>query len=381
MIQEAVIIAYGRAPIGKAKKGSLAQEHPVDFAGQVLQGVMNKVPQLGAEMVSDVIVGCAKPEKQQGQNIARLIAQRSGFPDSVCGQTVNRFCASGLQAIATASNSITVGQASVLAAGGVESMTAIPMGFAEEYHCGWLQENIPDLYAGMGITAENVAQAYNVSRQEMDSFAVESHSKAFQAQEAGLFNREIIPITTSGGTVFTMDEGIRPGSTMEVLGQLKPSFLEGGMVTAGNSSQTSDSAAFVLLSARDKAEALGIKPIARMVGFAVGGVPAGIMGVGPMVAIPEVMQQTGLSLDDMDVIELNEAFAAQAIACIRQLNIDPAKVNPRGGAIAMGHPLGATGAILTCKALSYLEDTDGRYALVSMCIGGGMGAAGIFERL
>ncbi len=381
MENNAVIVAYGRGPVARAKKGFLAQEHPVDFGAQVLSGVLKRVPEIKPELISDLVVGCAKPEKQQGQNMGRIIAQRAGLPDSVCGQTVNRFCASGLQAIATASNVIAAGQADVMVAGGVESMTDIPMGYDPEYRCTWIGENIPDLYTSMGITAENVANSYNISRAAMDEFAYASHQKAFTAQENGCFTREIIPIITKDGTVHARDEGIRPDSTVESLAQLKPCFLENGLVTAATSSQTSDGAGFVVLTSQRKAEALGVRPLARLVGFAVGGVPAGIMGIGPMAAVPLVMNQTGLRIDDMDVIELNEAFASQALACIENLGLDQSKVNPRGGAIALGHPLGATGAILTCKALSYLEDIQGKYALVTMCIGGGMGAAGIYERL
>lgn len=383
--QNAVIVAYGRSPIARAVKGALKAEHPVDYAGQVLRGVLSKVPELDPKLIEDVIVGCAKPENVQGSNIGRIIAQRVGLPDEVSGQTVNRFCASGLQAIATAAYTIISGQAEVLVAGGVESMTAIPMGIKEEFRNSWISENKPGVYLPMGITAENVAEKYGISREEMESFAVESHRKAVKAQESGLFDKEIIPISVrdaEGNTLsFSVDECVRKGTNMEKLATLKPSFKENGRVTAATSSPTSDGAGFVIMMSEQKAEELNIKPIARFVSFATVGVPAEIMGIGPMMAVPKALKLAGLELSNMDVIEINEAFAAQAIPCIKELGLNLDIVNPRGGATALGHPLGATGAILTCKALSYLEDTKGRYALITMCIGGGMGAAGILEMI
>lgn len=384
-VNEAVIVAYGRSAIARAKKGALRDRHPADYGAQVLRGVLNRVPELPLEEIADIVVGCAKPEQTQGSNLGRIIAQRAGLPDSVPGQTVSRFCASGLQAIATAADTILTGRAQIVVAGGVECMTAIPMGTKQEYRSAWLEDNRPDVYLSMGITAENVASRYNVAREDMDYFALESHRKAAKARDECLFEREIIPVTGSDGDganmIFDMDQGIRDTASLEKLKALEPCFMEGGLVTAGTSSQTSDGAAFVVLMNAQSARTLGLHPIARFVGYAVAGVPAGVMGIGPMVAIPRVLAQTGLSVEDMDVIELNEAFAAQAIPCIRELDLPTDRVNPRGGAIALGHPLGATGAILTVKALSYLEDTGGRYALISMCIGGGMGAAGIFERI
>lgn len=385
-LHDAVIVAYGRSAVAKSgKKGALRSAHPVDYAGQVLDGVLRKIPQLDRTQIEDLIVGCAKPEGVQGFNMARVIALRAGLGWNVPGQTVNRFCSSGLQAISTAANMIMTGQAEIVAAGGVESMTAIPMGSDPAFRDKWVEANEPGAYLPMGITAENVAERYHVSREEMDSFAVESHRKAAAAQAAGKFDGEIIPVDgvdiEGNPIVFDKDQGIRPDSNAETLAGLKPAFRENGTVTAGQSSQTSDGAGFVILMSREKAEELGLRPLARFVAFAVAGVDPSIMGIGPMKAIPKVMALTGLTPEDMDVIELNEAFAAQAIPCIRDLQLPRERVNVNGGAIALGHPLGATGAILTCKALAELERRDGRYALISMCIGGGMGAAGILERL
>lgn len=386
MQQEAVIVAYGRSPVGKAKKGSFAATHPVELAAKTLQGVLGRVPQLSPADIDDLLVGCAMTNGVQGSNLGRLVAIRAGLPDSVAAATINRFCSSGLQTIAFAANEIQACQADVVVAGGVESMSLVPMGQSgPETQDPWLRENRPGAYLPMGLTAENVAKKYGITRPEMDQMAVESHRKAHQAQSSGAFDREIVPIEITGADgvtrTVTKDEGIRPGTNLETLATLKPAFKEDGVVTAATSSQTSDGAAFAVLMSADKAKQLGIRPIARLVSFAVAGVPCELMGIGPIYAVPKVMRRSGLTLADMDVIELNEAFAAQAIPCMRELGLDPAKVNPRGGALALGHPMGATGAILTSKALSYLEDTDGRYALVTMCIGGGQGAAGILERI
>lgn len=383
--KEAVIVAYGRSAVCKAKKGSFANTHPVEFAAQVLQGVLAQIPELAPEEIEDLVVGCATPVRQAGYNMARLIVQRAGLPDSVCAQTVNRFCSSGLQTIATCANAIMAGQAEVMVAGGVETMSMTFGQDKAEYGDPWLREHNEGAYMAMGLTAENVAARYNVTRVEMDQMAVESHRKALEAQEKGLLGRSIVPVTVldAEGTRknVTEDEGIRPGTNMESLASLKPCFKEGGSVTAATSSQTSDGAAFVVLMSAEKAEALGLKPLARLVGFAVAGCDAAYMGLGPIYAVPKVMEKTGLTVNDMDVIELNEAFAAQAIPCIRELNLPLEKVNPWGGAIALGHPMGATGGVLTCKALDYLRESEGRYALVTMCIGGGMGAAGVLERI
>ena len=384
--REAVIVAYGRSPIGKAPKGVFHSTHPVDLGAQTLKGVLARVPQLDSAQIDDVVVGCAYPEERQGWQFSRVIVQRAGLPDSDCAQTLTRFCSSGLQAIATGANAILAGQADVIVAGGVESMSQVKkMAYPEEYWESYLAEHYPEAYMGPGLTAENVAERWKVSRADMDAMAVESHRRADQAQQAGLFDEEIIPVyanTDDGDRVLvTRDEGVRPGTNAEKLAQLKPCFVESGSVTAATSSQMSDGAAFVVLMSRQKAEALGVKPLARLVGFAVGGCPAEVMGIGPIYAVPKVLERTGLALEDMEVIELNEAFASQALVCIRELGMDPERVNPNGGALALGHPLGATGAALTCKVLSQLRRNGGRYGMVTMCIGGGMGAAGIFELL
>lgn len=384
--REAVIVAYGRSPIGKAPKGVFHSTHPVDLGAQTLKGVLARVPQLDSAQIDDVVVGCAYPEERQGWQFSRVIVQRAGLPDSVCAQTLTRFCSSGLQAIATGANAILAGQADVIVAGGVESMSQVKkMAYPEEYWESYLAEHYPEAYMGPGLTAENVAERWKVSRADMDAMAVESHRRADQAQQAGLFDEEIIPVyanTDDGDRVLvTRDEGVRPGTNAEKLAQLKPCFVENGSVTAATSSQMSDGAAFVVLMSRQKAEALGVKPLARLVGFAVGGCPAEVMGIGPIYAVPKVLERTGLALENMEVIELNEAFASQALVCIRELGMDPERVNPNGGALALGHPLGATGAALTCKVLSQLRRNGGRYGMVTMCIGGGMGAAGIFELL
>ena len=380
--REAVIVAYGRTPMARAFKGGFVETHPVEYAAQALKGVLAKAPSLDPSIIEDVLAGCSMPERYVGFNVARLIAQRAGLPDAVPGQTINRFCSSGLQAIATGANAIMAGEMDVVVAGGVELMTGISMGHPEEYQNALLREQIPGTYLSMGITAENVATRYGITRPEMEAMAVRSHQKAAAAQAAGKFVEEIIPITveTENGTVtLTADEGIRPGTTAEALAALEPCFKEDGVVTAATSSQMTDGAGFVVMMSRERAQALGCTPIARFVSYAVGGVAAEVMGIGPVVAIPKVMAKTGLTVDDMDVIELNEAFAAQALACIRDLKLPEEKINPNGGAMALGHPLGATGAVLTCKALSELKRTGGKYALITMCIGGGMGAAGIFE--
>lgn len=385
-LRRAVIVAYGRSAIARAgKKGYFRNLHPVTLGGLTLKGVLEqKLPQLNPAELDDVIVGCAQQDDSQSYNIARLVVQRAGLPDSVCGLSINRFCSSGLQAIALAASQIACGMAQVVVAGGVESMTKVPVPYdhTADYD-PWQVEHTPEVYISNGITAENVARRHGITRGEMDQMALESHRRAAAAQDAGRFDDEIIPlpgVDENGDEILvTRDQGIRRDTTAERLAGLKPCFLEGGAVTAGSSSQTSDGAAFVVCMSEEKARALGLTPIARLVGFAAAGCEAAYMGEGPMYAVPKVMEQTGLRTADMDVIELNEAFAAQAIPCIRTLGLDPARVNPNGGAIALGHPLGATGAFLTCKVLSELKRTGGRYGLVTMCIGGGMGAAGIYE--
>jgi len=380
--RDAVVVAYGRTPLARAFKGAFVKMHPVEYAAQALVGVLGRVPSLDFALIDDVIVGCAVPERHTGFNIGRLIAQRAGLPDSVPGQTVNRFCSSGLQAIANAANAIMAGQMDVVVAGGVERMTDMVIGQPEEYQDALLTNQIPGTYLSMGITAENVAARYGITRLEMEGMAVESHRKAAAAQATGKFRDEIIPITVeteSGPVVISADEGVRAATTMESLAALKPCFKEDGIVTAATSSQMTDGAGFLVLMSREKAEAMGFAPVAQFMGFSVNGVAAEVMGLGPIEAVPKVMKQIGLTVNDMDVIELNEAFAAQALACIRDLKLPVEKVNPNGGAMALGHPMGATGAVLTSKAISELKRTGGKYALITMCIGGGMGAAGVFK--
>lgn len=385
-MRNVVIVAYGRSAIARSgKKGALRELHPVDIGGLVLKGILEKkIPQLNPSNIEDVIVGCAQQDLKQGYNMARLISARAGVPDSVPAMTVNRFCSASLQAIAIAAGQIESGLNDIIVAGGVESMTAVPMTYDRTtFQDEWLVENVPDQYISMGLTAENVASRYEITRQEMDDLAAQSHKRGAIAQDAGKFDDEIIPLPgvddEGKEIIFKKDQGIRLGTSKDSLAELKPCFIENGIVTAGNSSQTSDGAAFVVLMSETKANELCIKPIAKFIGYAVAGCEPGYMGLGPIYSVPKVMKKTGLSVNDMDVIELNEAFAAQAIPCMRELGMDWEKVNPNGGAIAMGHPLGATGAVLTCKALGELKRTGGKYALITMCIGGGMGAAGIYE--
>lgn len=383
--REVVVVGYGRSAVAKSgKKGALRQMHPVTMGGLTLKGVLAKYPELDPALVEDLIVGCAIPERKQGFNFARLIAARAGLPDSVCGMTVNRFCSSGLQAIALAAAQIRCGMADVIVAGGVESMTSCPVNldisdtFDQELLAMRKEEYLP-----MGLTAENVAARYGVTRREMEKLAVESHRRAAAAQDAGKFDGEIVPLTgvdaEGNAIVFDKDQGIRRDTNLETLAGMKPCFKENGLVTAATSSQTSDAAAFVILMTRGKAGQLGMKPVATLEGYAVAGCEPDYMGLGPIYAVPKVMKQCGLKVSDMDVVELNEAFAAQAIPCMRELGLDPARTNPNGGAMALGHPQGATGAFLTCKLLSELKRTGGIYGLVTMCIGGGMGAAGVYK--
>lgn len=391
-MQEAVIVAMGRSAIGKAQRGGLSQTRPEDFAAQVLSAVIDKVPAAKEAGIDDLVVGCSFPEAEQGLNLARILALKAGLGAQVPGQTVNRFCSSGLQAIATAANSIIAGENNIVVAGGVESMSMVPMGG----HCYSpdpdLVESMPEAYMSMGLTAENVARQYRITREEQDVFAVSSHQKAWAARESGRFAQEIIPVQAvsagrENGMPVTVkkpiehDEGIRQGASAQALAKLRPVFSGKGSVTAGNSSQTSDGAAFVVLMSAAKAKELKLKPIARYVGYSVAGVAPEVMGIGPIKAIPSVLKKTGLTLADIDLIELNEAFAAQAIACIRELGLDADIVNVNGGAIALGHPLGCTGALLTVKLLHELSRRNQKYGIVSMCIGTGMGAASVFELL
>ena len=382
---DAVIAAYGRSSICKAGRGAFSQIHPLEYTAQTLKGVLEKLPGLDVNTIDDLIVGTAGPYNELGWNIARLIVHRAELPDSIPGQTINRFCASSLQAAATCANAIMCGQADVLIAGGVEHMSSKGSPPDMEMANKWIETNYPGAFTPMGITAENVAARFGISREEMDMMAVESHKKAYAAQASGLLGRSIIPVTTLdiNGNLITIDkdEGIRPDTSIEACAKLKPAFIPDGVVTAATSSQASDGASFLVLMSGEKAKGLGIRPLARLTAFAVAGCEAEIMGVGPVYAVPKVLKLAGLSMEDMDVIELNEAFASQAIYCIKELNMPSEKVNPWGGAMALGHPMGATGGILIGKALDYLEETSGKYALVTMCIGGGMGAAGIFEKL
>ena len=383
-MEECLIVAYGRSAIGKAGRGALAAANPVDYGAEVLKGVVEKVPELSAEDIDDVIVGCAIPEGKMGLNPARNIVIRAGLPDQVPGQTVNRFCSSGVQSVATGAAMIMSGLQDVVIAGGVESMTCPVFSSEGKYLDQWLLENT-DIYMPMGITAENVAEQYNISREQMEQMAVESHAKAADAVENGLFDKEIIPVTgydqEGSPVVFKRDECYRKGTNREKLAALNPCFKEDGVVTAATSSQRSDGAAFVVLMSESKIKELGIKPIARFVSFAVDGLDPAVMGLGPIYAVEKVMEKTDLTAEDMDVIELNEAFASQAIVSMEKLKLDKSKVNPRGGALALGHPLGATGSILLAKAMNYLEHTSGKYGLITMCIGGGMGAACVIEMM
>lgn len=387
MNHEPVIVAYGRSPCCRSRKGGLATTNPIDYAAQTLNGVIAKVPQLKPEMIDDVITGCAMATNELNMNASRLIVNRAGLPESVCGQTINRFCSSGLQAIATASNAILAGQMKCVVAGGVECMTKCFSPFPDEYKNKWIVENYIGGYMAMGETAERVADAYDISRADMEQMALESHTKAAAARRDGKLAPSIIPIVTEEGKTITEDDGILADAegnlktSLEKMAGMKPCFRDDGKVTAATSSQTTDAAAYVIVMEAEMAKELGIKPIAKLVGFSVAGCDATMMGIGPIYAIPKVMEQTGLTVEQMDVIELNEAFASQALACIRTLGLPYDKVNPYGGAMALGHPMGATGAFLTGKALDYLKDNNGKYALVSMCIGGGMGAAGVFELL
>ncbi|NTU78964.1 MAG: acetyl-CoA C-acyltransferase [Chloroflexales bacterium] len=392
-MREAVIVSGARTAVGKAPKGAMRTVRPDELAAIVLKAALERAPGLEPREVEDVILGCAMPEGEQGMNLARIAAQRAGLPDSVCGVTINRFCASGLQTIATAAQQIIMGQADVIIAGGAESMSAVPMGGNKFSPNPYLAEHDPAVYLGMGLTAENVARDFKVSREDQDAFALRSHQRALHAQAEGYFAPGIVPVeieTVELGpdgkrkartTSFAKDEGPRADTSLAALGKLRPVFAAAGTVTAGNSSQTSDGAAAVVVMSREKADALGLKPRARFLSFAVGGVAPEVMGIGPVVAIPKALKLAGLSLSDIDLFELNEAFAAQALAVARELGIDLEKLNVNGGAIALGHPLGCTGAKLTVQILDELERRGGRYGLVTMCIGGGMGAAGVFERL
>lgn len=392
-MKEAVIVAAVRTPTGKANKGSLRFTRPDTLGGEVIRELIDRVPALKPEEVDDVIMGCAFPEAAQGMNVARQCAALGGLPPSVPAATMNRFCSSGLQTIAQASERIMVGNADVIIAGGVESMSLVPMGGYTVHPNPELVDQYPEMYISMGLTAENVAEKYDVSREDQDAFAYRSHQRAIDAWDNDRFEGQIVPVevkekrVTAGGEVeeqtftFEVDEGPRRDTSPEILAKLSPVFKKGGTVTAGNSSQMNDAAAAVLVMSGERAKELEVEPLARYVGFDVAGVPPEIMGIGPVEAVPKVLSQTGIGKNDIDLIELNEAFASQSLAVIRELDLNEEIVNVNGGAIAMGHPLGCTGAKLTTQILYEMKRRGSTYGLVTMCVGGGMGAAGIFENL
>ncbi|HLF89425.1 MAG TPA: acetyl-CoA C-acyltransferase [Anaerolineales bacterium] len=391
--RDPVIVAAVRTAIGKAKRGSLATVNPTDMGAAVIRELLGRTPSLNPVEIDDVIIGCAMPEGDQGLNMGRQVALHAGLPVSVAAETVNRFCSSGLQTIADASMRIMSGMAETVIAGGVESMSLVPMiGFNFVPNPG-LAQNGWEVYMSMGLTAERVSEQYNVTRQDQDEFSLRSHQNAARAIQEGTFEGQIVPLDVTvteldadekpvtRSFTFKVDEGVRLDTSLEGLARLRPVFKEGGTVTAGNASQMSDGAAAVIVMSRAKAEALGLKPMARFLSFAVGGVPPEIMGIGPVVAIPKALKVAGLSLGDIGVIELNEAFAAQAVAVIRQAELDLDKVNVNGGAVALGHPLGCTGAKLTTQILYEMKRQGHEFGMVTMCVGGGMGAAGIFQNL
>ncbi|BBM70028.1 thiolase family protein [Rhodothermus marinus] len=388
----AYIVSIVRTAVGKADKGSLRNVRPEELGAIAVREAVRRVKGLEPELIDDVIMGCAFPEGPQGMNMGRIVAQKAGLPDSVPGATVNRFCSSGLQTIAMATQAIMAGHADVIVAGGTESMSQVPMtGFFFQPDPELVERDI-DVYLSMGLTAENVAERYGITREEADRFALRSHQRAIEAIDSGKFDEEIVPVTVrevvyeNGQTrtvekEFRVDEGPRRDTSLEALAALRPVFKVNGTVTAGNASQKSDGAAAAVVMSERMVKELGVEPMGRLIGFALAGVPPEIMGIGPVEAIRKVLKQTGLTLDDIDLIELNEAFAAQALAVIREVGLDEEKVNVNGGAIALGHPLGCTGAKLTATLLYELRRRGGRYGLCTMCVGGGMGAAGIIENL
>ncbi|HUJ33529.1 MAG TPA: acetyl-CoA C-acyltransferase [Candidatus Acidoferrum sp.] len=401
-MREAVIVTSVRTAVGKAPKGTLRTTRPDDLGAAVIQDAVARAKGLDPREVEDVILGCAMPEAEQGMNVARIASLRAGLPVESAAMTINRFCSSGLQAIALAAERIIAGQGDVAVAGGTESMSMVPMGGNKIAPNPWLIDHYPDAYVGMGLTAENLAVKYGITREQSDEFSFASHQKALAAIAAGKFKDEIVPVEVTYAVLengangasgaangsrprtvkltFDTDEGPRADTSLEALAKLKPAFHARGTVTAGNSSQTSDGAAAAVVMSAERARALGLKPLARFVAFATAGCPPEEMGVGPVYAIPKALKIAGLKLDQIDVIELNEAFAAQSLSVIKLAGLDPARVNVNGGAIALGHPLGCTGAKLTATILRELERRNARYGLVTMCVGGGMGAAGIFER-
>jgi acetyl-CoA acyltransferase len=393
MSRDAVIVSAVRTPVGKAKRGGLATVRPDELGAAVLRELLVRTSNLDPKEIEDVVLGCAFPEGEQGLNMARMVALRAGLPDTVPGETINRYCSSGVQSIVHVAQAILAGQIEVGIGGGIESMSMVPMmGYKFAVNPYFAME-LPHYYTNMGLTAENVSVKYEISREDQDAFALRSHQRAAEAVNSGKFDPELVPIDVElkeldadgkpATRKFTVkrDEGPRADTSPEALAKLKPAFKEGGVVTAGNSSQMSDGAAGVVVMSAEKAQALGLKPLARFVTFAVGGVPPEIMGIGPVVAIPKALKLAGLTLNDIDVIELNEAFAAQSLAVARTLDLNMDKVNVNGGAIALGHPLGCTGAKLTVQLINEMKRQKSRYGMVSMCIGGGMGAAAIFENL
>jgi acetyl-CoA acyltransferase len=391
-MREVIIASSVRTPVGRAYKGTLRATRPDELAAIAIKGALERVQQLDSKEIEDVILGCAMPEAEQGMNVARIASLRAGLPVEISALTINRFCSSGLQAIAIAAERIMSGGADVIVAGGTESMTMIPMGGHKVTPNPWLVANYPDAYLNMGLTAERLAQRFAITRQHADEFSLRSHQKAVAAIQAGKFDDEIVPVavsfTTPNGSkpkrqeiIFKMDEGPRADTSLDALLALKPAFHVKGTVTAGNSSQMSDGAAAAVVMSAERAQVLRIKPLARYVSFATAGYKPEEMGLGPVFAIPKALKIAGLTLSDIDVIELNEAFAAQSLAVIQEARLDPERVNPNGGAIALGHPLGCTGAKLTASIIRELQRRNARYGMVTMCVGGGMGAAGIFEHL
>src|SRR5437868_6021804 len=391
-MREVIIASSVRTPVGRAYKGTLRATRPDELAAVAIKGALDRVPQLDKKEIEDVVVGCGRPEAEQGMNVARIASLRAGLPVEVSAVTINRFCSSGLQAIAMAAERILAGGAEAIVAGGTESMSMVPMGGHKISPNPWLVDHYPDAYLSMGLTAERLAQRFGITRQAADEFSLRSHQRALAAIQGGKFEDEVVPVpvsfTAPNGSkpkrediVFKMDEGPRADTSIEALHALKPAFHLKGTVTAGNSSQMSDGAAAALVMSAERAKALGIKPLARYVAFATAGYKPEEMGLGPVFAIPKALKMAGLKLSDIDVLELNEAFAAQSLAVIKEGGLDPERVNPNGGAIALGHPLGCTGAKLTAAVIRELKRRNGRYGMVTMCVGGGMGAAGIFENL
>lgn len=386
-MREAVIIDCLRTPVGKAPRGALRNVRPDDLAAVAIRALLERYP-AAKDAIDDVILGCAMPEGEAGGNMARQAALRAGLPDSVPAMTINRFCSSGLQAIALAAEQVRAGAADAMIAGGAESMSLTPFGGRKPAPNPWFVEHWPEVYLSMGLTAERLQRKYGITREEADAFALRSHQNAVRAQEEGRFAGELVPVEVETVTpqgreqvVLDRDEGPRADTSLEALGKLKPVFHAKGTVTAGNASQTSDGAAAALVMSETKARELGLKPMARFVAYSTAGVPPEIMGIGPVVAIPKALVMAGLKLDDIGAIELNEAFAVQALAVIRKAGLDAERVNRNGGAIALGHPLGCTGAKLTATVLREMVRTESRYGMVTMCVGGGQGAAGIFERI